>query len=121
MSIETLKQYEDIQMAQQYLIIIDTMKKGGWRADQPLIEVKPAPGVDTLCGKDFLDEMNVDLNKFMIKLNRKMLKRIKVVEKESLVTLGDLDGLKEKLFERHPSLDPNYVEPGVEEGPKEKK
>jgi hypothetical protein len=105
------EQYTEIQRAQQLFLILDSMGQGGWRADQQLLDTKPLPGVDTLCGAEFFDEINLEMNSFLTKINRKMLKRVKVVKKEVLVTLGGVDGMLEDMYVRMPTMDPEYVDP----------
>ena len=111
-----VEDFKAVQKAIEFLNIINSMQQGGWRADQPLIAVNPMPGIDMVCGEEFLKEINIEIDKTLKKINRKIHKRIKVVKAESIETVGTVEGLKEELYERFPKLDPNYVEPadGVE-------
>lgn len=114
----TLEQYEAIEAGHQKLAIIRSMKQGGWKADMPLIQVIPTPGIDSLLGKDVLDDINKELAPFLKKINRKILNKVNKAHKTCLADIGAVDGLKEKLLENYPALDPNYVEPKAgEEGP----
>ena len=111
----TIEKYEEIQQAHQLLTIIKSMKVGGWKADLPLIQVTPTPGIDTLCGEDFLKDINKELEPFLKKINRKILNRVNKVHKQSLKTVDEVAGLKEKLLKLYPMLDPDYKEPTKEE------
>ena len=109
MSTFDVKAYEKFQEANQHLLIIESMKQGGWRADQNMIKMEVMPGVDTVCGEEFLKEVSAVLAKEMKKLNRKILREVKKTEKAALENIEIIPGYKEKVFERYPSLNPDYV------------
>ena len=110
-----VKDFNKVLEAKQLLIIIASMKGQGWRADQQAIAVTPFPGIDTVCGKEFLDELNKTTEPVLKKENRKIHKRVKVVAKECWVVIDTVEGLREEMYENFPVLDPNYIEPSSEE------
>ncbi len=115
MAITTKENLAEFNMAQQKLIAIASMKRGGWKADLPLIEVKPMLGVDSVCGDEFWKSLNTDLDNAMTKINRKVLKQVKKVELDAIKAMETVDGVKEEMFKRYPTIDPDYSETDVPE------
>jgi len=115
----TVKDFKAVQKQLTIANILSSMKAGEWRADQPLVTTQYMPGVDTILGEDFVKEFNKGIGDYMKKANRKLLREIKRVEKDCMDTFKDVDGMIEEVYERFPTLNPDYVVPSIEEGPKE--
>ncbi len=118
--IKDAKEFNEVLMAKQIFLIIGSAKKDGWKDDQPCIGVHPYSGIDSICGKEFIDEANKELVPILKSQNRKYLKRVKDAEKECIETLKTVDGLFEELIKDYPYMDPDYVAPVVEKGPIQK-
>ena len=111
----SLEDYEKTQIAQQKFGIFASMKGDGWKADLPMIKQELQPGLEYILDKDDTDPIIKELQTAVKKANRKLLKVVKKAEKETIETLGGVEGLLEKLYEREPLMNPDYVAPELPE------
>jgi len=111
----SVKEFKEIQEKVQFANILNSMKGDGWKADIPLIQTQLQPGLDILLDKDTVGEINKTLVPYIKKVNRKLLKAVKDVEKGTIAKLGEVEGLLDEMYERFPYLNPDYVAPTLPE------